>query len=167
MSEQIFLIDANVLIDAHQRYYAFDIAPSFWKRLVDHAKSGRVVSIDRVGHELKNANDDDPLNSWSKELFSQWFVSTQDTAVYEAYSKIMEWVQDNEQFYDAAKSEFASVADSWLVAFALANNYTIVTQEVYQENARKRILIPNVCREFNIPYMNTFQMLRDLQVVLG
>ena len=26
----MFLIDANVLIEAKNRYYAFDIAPGFW-----------------------------------------------------------------------------------------------------------------------------------------
>lgn len=28
-----YLIDANVLIEAKNRYYAFDIAPGFWKWL--------------------------------------------------------------------------------------------------------------------------------------
>ncbi|MGG1204790.1 DUF4411 family protein [Brevibacillus formosus] len=29
---------------------------------------------------------------------------------------------------------------------------------------KKRILIPVVCREFNVEYVNTFEMLRSLQV---
>lgn len=28
-----YLVDANVLIKAKNRYYAFDIAPGFWKWL--------------------------------------------------------------------------------------------------------------------------------------
>ena len=29
----MFLVDSNVLIEAKNRYYAFDIAPGFWKWL--------------------------------------------------------------------------------------------------------------------------------------
>lgn len=32
----MFLVDSNVLIEAKNRYYAFDIAPGFWAWL-DHA----------------------------------------------------------------------------------------------------------------------------------
>lgn len=30
-----FLVDTNIFVDAHRRYYGFDIVPSFWEFL-DH-----------------------------------------------------------------------------------------------------------------------------------
>jgi predicted nucleic acid-binding protein len=44
----MYLVDANVLIEAKNRYYAFDIAPGFWKWL-DHAHANSLAcSIDAV-----------------------------------------------------------------------------------------------------------------------
>ena len=34
------LVDANILIDAKNRYYAFDIAPGFWAWLEQAHRSG-------------------------------------------------------------------------------------------------------------------------------
>ena len=40
----MFLVDSNVLIEAKNRYYAFDIAPGFWRWLdIAHGK-GRACS---------------------------------------------------------------------------------------------------------------------------
>lgn len=72
-----------------------------------------------------------------------------------------------EQFFDYAKVQFADVADSWLVAYAKAYNCIVVTLEEYSKDKRNRILIPNVCKAFGIPYVNTFEMLRQLNASLG
>lgn len=52
-----FVLDANIFIDAHRRYYAFDFAPGFWRVLIEQAEKGRVISIDRVRDELIASND--------------------------------------------------------------------------------------------------------------
>lgn len=158
-----FLLDTNVFIEAYRRYYSFDIAPSFWELLEKFAESGKIISIDRIGNELKKGNNDDPLRNWAITNFDQWFMSTDDQNVFSAYRIIIEWVQKQVQFREYAKAEFASVADSWLIAYALAYNHTIVTHEEYNKDAKKRVLIPNVCKAFNIPYINTFDMLRALK----
>ena len=76
----------------------------------------------------------------------------------------MNWVQNNPQFHTAAKSKFAAVADGWLVAYAQAHSAVVVTHETFRSNARSRALIPNVCQQFNVRYLNTFEMLRQLGV---
>lgn len=76
----------------------------------------------------------------------------------------MNWVQNNSQFKPEAKSEFATVADGWLIAYAQAHNAVVVTHELFRPNATNRVLIPNICRQFNVPYLNTFEMLRQLGV---
>lgn len=43
----------------------------------------------------------------------------------------------------------------------------MVTHEVYTPNSKKRILIPNVCKEFNIPYINTIDLIRQTGAVFG
>ena len=39
-----YLVDANVLIEAKNRYYAFDITPGFWKWLNQAHTQGTVSS---------------------------------------------------------------------------------------------------------------------------
>ena len=51
-----YLLDANVFIEAAKRYYAFDIAPSFWRELGCKAQEGMVLSIDRVNAEISSNN---------------------------------------------------------------------------------------------------------------
>ena len=65
---------------------------------------------------------------------------------------------------DAARAAFLDGADGWLVASALAGSYVVVTQEVEDLRARKRVPIPNVCRAFGVACSDTFQMLRELGV---
>lgn len=42
----MYLVDANVLIEAKNRYYAFDIAPGFWEWLEGAHAAGEVGSIE-------------------------------------------------------------------------------------------------------------------------
>lgn len=167
MTESLrFVLDASVLIEAHRRYYAFDIAPVFWRILLELADKGHILSIDRVKNELMAGGEDDTLNLWAHSEFDRWFASTENDEVFEAYRQLMEWSLGEKQFHDYAKAEFADVADSWLVAFAKAYNCIVVTQEQYSRDARRKILIPNACKAVGVQYMNTFEMLRKLDVIL-
>lgn len=140
-----FVLDANVLIEAHRRYYAFDIAPSFWRILAELADQGHVISIDRVKNELLRSGYEDALARWAVSHFDQWFVSTDNDEVIEAYRELMNWSMGEPQYYSYAKDQFASVADSWLVAFAKAYDCVVVTQEQYKGEAKSKIHIPNAC----------------------
>ena len=162
-SSRPFLLDANIFIEAHRRYYAFDIAPPFWNALINNANNGRLLSIDRIFEkELKRGGDE--LADWASGSFHQFFASTDEKAVTEAYREIMVWSQGQTQFTGAAKAEFADAADSWLVAYALAKDCIVVTHEQFEPEARKRIKIPNACNAFGVDYVDTFQMMRALGV---
>ncbi len=54
---------------------------------------------------------------------------------------------------------FFQVADYYLVAFALAHSYTVVTHEIPSSSAR-RIKIPDACIGLQVKFMNTYEMLR-------
>jgi hypothetical protein len=158
-----YVLDANVFIEAAKRYYAFDIAPSFWQMLTVQANNGQLISIDRVKHELLRAD----LSMWANSSFRGFFASTSNGDVIAAYRKIIFWSQSQTQFTTTAKAEFASVADGWLVAYALAKGCVLVTHEQFSPGVKKRIKIPNVCQAFNVEYVDTFQMMRALGVRLG
>lgn len=132
MAAAVFALDTNVLIEAHRRYYAFDLVPGFWDALVDCARHGAVKSIDRVADELKRGGETgkhDALALWAQEHAGDIFVTTDDPDVIAAYAEVMGWVQAQPQYIDAAKEDFAAGADGWVIAFAKAKERTVVTLE--------------------------------------
>lgn len=156
------MLDANVFIQAARRYYAFDLAPRFWDSLVQHAANGQLRSIDRVKQELERGKDD--LAEWVESNFNNAFASTDEDDVIQAFGQIMAWVQAQGQFFDAAKADFASGADGWLVAYAKVKGCVVVTQEVLDPVVRRKVPIPNVCQPYGVSYVDTFEMLRRLGV---
>jgi len=160
MDAPVFVLDSNVFIEAHRRYYAFDLAPKFWESLVQHATNGQVESIDRVQQELKRGKDE--LATWAKGHFGGAFMSTDDEDVFDSYRDIMRWANSQSQFSDAAKADFAKGADGWLVAYDKVHGRVVVTHEALSLDIKKKIPIPNVCQAFNVSYVNTFEMMREL-----
>jgi hypothetical protein len=161
LSAPTYLLDANVFIEAHRRYYAFSICPGFWDCLHHHNSESAIFSIDRVKDEIKKNKDE--LATWiTHTIPGSMFYATDETPVIQHFSSLMTWVTDSSQFKPAAKSEFATIADGWLVAFAKAHGNTVVTLEVLDMRARRKVPIPNLCVEFNVQYVNTFEMLRQL-----
>lgn len=47
-ADSVYVLDANVFIEASRHYYSFDLVPKFWETLVHYASNRQVVSIDRV-----------------------------------------------------------------------------------------------------------------------
>jgi hypothetical protein len=161
MNQSVYVLDANVFIEAARRYYAFDLGTKFWDILLHHANEGTIESIDRVlKQDLDKGKDE--LKDWANSQFNHAFRSTDEEDVTESYGKVMTWVQGQSQYIDAAKAEFAKEPDGWLVAYALARGRIVVTQEVLAPDAKNRVKIPNVCEAFQIRYVDTFKMLREL-----
>ena len=92
------------------------------------------------------------------------FVPSSEKPVNDAYQEAMSWVNGNAQFYPQAKYEFSQGADGWLVAYAMSHNAILVTLETFQQNVKRRVPIPNVCDQFGVARMDTFEMLCELGV---
>jgi hypothetical protein len=156
-----YLLDANAFIEAKNRYYGFDICPGFWSSLITQNIAKRVFSIDRIADELREQDDD--VKSWvDGDVPDTFFKKTEDQAVIDRFQRMVSWVYSQSQFADAAKTEFASVADGWLVAYASVNGLVLVTHEQFAPDAKRKVPIPNVCIEFDVEFVNTFGMLRAL-----
>ena len=162
----MFLLDANVFIEAKRRYYSFDICPGFWECLIWQHQADRIKSIDRVKKELERGGDD--LSRWvSTAIDETCFASTDDTAVAGHFGQMITWVQGQSQFSTEAKAGFAATADGWLIAYAKTYNHVLVTHEALAPEARRKVPIPNVCRAFGVNYVDTYDMLRELEVVFS
>jgi len=161
----VYSLDANVFIEAARRYYAFDLVPRFWTSLEQLARDGRICSVDRVKQELEKGKD--LLADWAAREFAHGFVQTDTTEVLTEFRNVMAWMSRQAQFLDAAKQQFAGGADGWLVAHAKTNGHVVVTMEQLSADVRRRVPIPNVCNAFGVRYVNTFEMLRELDVRLA
>lgn len=160
-----YFLDSDVFIAAKNGYYAFTICPGFWDSLIHHHGEEHVFSIDKVRGELLAGRKTEDLVKWvTGRLPAGFFMSTDDRAVMSAYEKVMLWVQRHSQYFDQAKAKFATEADGWLVAYAMAHKVTVVTNEQPRPESRNRILLPDVCEHFKVTRQNTFFMLKDLAI---
>lgn len=164
MKQGAFCIDASVLITAHQQYYAFDLFPRFWKSLARWGKQGKIVSCAAVFNELSGYAD--ALSTWAKAnaaLFPQ-----PDLNVGARYEEVVKWV--NTRYEPQHAQVFLAGADPWLVAQAAVYGQTIVTLEVARQEHTDprtglvpgRVKLPNVCAQFKVKVVDTFEMLRRL-----
>lgn len=67
----LYLLDANILINAHDNYYPTDRIPQFWEWLIDEAQLGRIkmpfemLAEVKAGQDRKDVDlDEDELIRW-------------------------------------------------------------------------------------------------------
>lgn len=150
-----YLLDANIFIQAKNLHYGFDFCPAFWEWLEANNTAGKVASIEKILDELHSIEDE--LSQWATNKGAGFFLPA-DEAVLPALAEVSEWA-NTQNFEAAAISTFLQVADYWLVAYAKAHDWTIVTHEIPSDGVRK-IKIPNACLGLNIQCINPYEMLR-------
>ena len=160
----MYLLDANIFIQAKNLHYGFDFVPGFWEWLIRENQTGDVASIEKVADELRGG--DDELSQWAEERGDAFFL-TPDATVMPALNQVSDWA--SAQGYDpSAVATFLQVADYWLIAHALAHSCVVVTHEVPASTTRK-IKIPNACIGLGLRCISPYQMLREKRArfVLG
>lgn len=159
-----YLLDANVFIEAKDKYYGFDFCPGFWEWLIQANAAGKVFSIDKVEDEVLAV--DDELKAWSQARGRDFFLPT-DAKVIGSLPVVSTWAS-GQGYEQTATSRFFQVADYYLVAHAHAGSHVIVTHEV-PSASKKKIKIPDACLGLNIKFTTPFAMLRreHAKLVLG
>ena len=165
----LFVLDTNIFIEAHRRYYAFDLCPGFWECLAHYCREGQVRSIDQVRDEIVSDDDQpeqppDQLCEWIEQAPDELFMSTAEQSTLNAFTEMNNWVLENKQFQPQAQKEFVNVADGWVAAYARAHHSVVVTHEMFNVDVKKRVPLPNVCEQFGVNYCDTFEMLHTLDV---
>lgn len=156
-----YLFDANIFITAKHTMPA-DVWPTFWKRLSEMMSSGQIYTIDKVKEEIDHGNDE--LTQWLKTNAPKGFYISADADVMKKYAEVQNWAAGTDRFKPAALDEFASVADSYLVATAAAKDMIIVTYEASAPGSKKRVKIPDACQALSVSYCDLNTVLRELKV---
>lgn len=175
MNFKLYIFDSSSFITPYRNYYAMDIVPSFWGKLENLIKDGKIGTIDKVKNEIEKGDDD--LKKWFKEHFQKavsfqrknntdnLFKFGQNNKEMENYRKIIQWV-DKADFKPTAKNDFKDhkKADAYLIAFCKTYELPLVTEESYNKNQKKKVPIPVVCEEFKVKWMNIHDFMREVGI---
>lgn len=154
----IYLLDANTLIEAKNRYYSMTICPGYWSWILQSNGQGIVASIETVGDELKQGNDE--LANWAKQ-HDRLFWDVSDEATQTAFAQVAAHVASlAPHMKPGAVDEFLSGADPWLIAKAMTTpDCVLVTHEQHNPQMKRKFSIPNVCQPFGVKCLDTFAVL--------
>jgi hypothetical protein len=150
-----YLLDANVFIQAKNLHYGFDFCPAFWDWIDATHAAGTVYSVDSVRAELVAGNDD--LAVWAQARAGSFFLAPS-SATVPSLQTVSTWAR-SAGYEPAAVTTFLQVADYFLVAQALEQQYTVVTHETVA-NTTRRIKIPNACLDLSVQFVTPYSMLR-------
>jgi Domain of unknown function (DUF4411) len=151
----MYVLDANVFIEAKNKHYGFDFMPGFWEWIEAKHSEGVLCSIVEVKQEIDFIQDE--LATWAASRRNMF--RSPDASVQPSLQQLASWANSN-NFTQAAINEFLGDADYPLVAYAHAHRYTVVTQEGSDPRARKKIFIPDACTAFAVNCITPWEMLR-------
>lgn len=154
-----YCLDANVLIQAWQKYYNPKFCPDYWNVLIELGKQDQIFIPELVYEEITRTEDD--LSKWLKG--SKITIKKITEPVTLCLQKIYSSNPSHIHLVDNTKAR--SLADPWVIAHALYENATVVTKEekVTALNSN-RIKIPNVCENIGLRWINDFQFIEDLDI---
>ena len=158
----LYLLDANVLIDANRDYYGINRVPEFWAWLLEQATSGKVSVPIEMYEEATLPKPKTP------GLLDIWLNENRDCIVfYESVQQhLVAEVTEKGYASNLTEDEVEKMGkDPFLIAYALVDplNRVVVTNE--QSKSRKERAsrhIPDVCDDFDIGWCNTFELIRKL-----
>ena len=154
---QKYCLDANVLIQAWQKYYSPKICPNYWD-ILNHLGQNNKIFLPQMVYEEITRTDDD-LAKWLKsssipEIKIDEQVANCLKSIYAANPSHIQLVDNTKQ---------RSLADPWVIAHAMKESAVIVTKEekVTALNSTK-VKIPNVCENMGIRYINDFEFIQEM-----
>ncbi len=152
-----FLLDSSCFIQVANTCYSFDFCPGFWDWLIHYSMKSNILSIDRIKVELLRQND--ALSTWATSRGDDFFLPTTDYQTLSEYRSLVGWANSN-GFRPQAINTFLGCADSWLIAYAKANDFTIIANESRFGN-KVDLKMPSVCDIFGVGYANIYDLLKE------
>lgn len=161
----LYLLDANVLIDANRDYYPITRVPEFWEWLVHLGTQGLVKLPIEVYEEIKDGKDD--LGRWARQdEVKQALLLTEAVDV-----GLVSRVTDEGYARDLTEDEVEKIGrDPFLIAYALAapgERCVVTTEGSRPKRQRANRHVPNVCKDLGLTCCNTFEFLRALDFKTG
>ena len=157
----LYLLDANVLIDANRDYYPINhVVPEFWEWLIHMGESNQVKIPLDIYEELKKGTDE--LQIWVKKEETKVALLLNE----EVDISVIRRVINDGYANDLTDSEIEQVGqDPLLIAYALkdSNGRCLVTTEASKpKKQRANKHVPDVCDILGVSWCHTFEFIRTL-----
>lgn len=156
----LYLLDANVLIDANRDYYPLERVPQFWEWLIHVGKEDLAKVPQEVYEEIKAGNDD--LAAWIKQPEVKDALLLDAEAEPDSVSKVV--VEGYAA--DLTDDEVEKIGrDPFLISYSLRETaaHCIVTTEISRpRRQRANRHIPDVCSDVGVRSCDTFTFIREL-----
>lgn len=159
----MYLLDASVLITAHNLYYPIDAVPEYWEWLAHMGAQGQVKMPFEIYEEVKEGPDEekDPLFAWLQQGGIKDVLLLADTIEPSLVQKVI--VEGYAP--DLTDDQLEQVGrDPFLIAYALsAQDRCVVTVETSEpRKQRQNRKIPDVCMTMGATSCDPFKFNRSL-----
>ena len=154
----LYLLDANVLIDAERNYYGFNQVPEFWDWLLHMGETGQVKMPQEIFDEIVAGVG--ALPEWLKKHAENLLL------IEEADPALVSFIVDDGYGPDPSDEETQKMGqDPFLIAYGLANPalHVVVSNEGSRPSRqRANRHVPDVCDDFSIECITGFELFQRL-----
>jgi Domain of unknown function (DUF4411) len=154
----LYLLDANVLIRAHEDYYGLEQVPQFWQWLLGQAEAGHVKMPFEIHDEIAVANG--ALPDWIRDAAVKKALILGEEVDADLFDQVMGCYGANLSDSDLEKIG----RDPFLIAYAsVSADRVVVTKEVSKpskQGANRKI--PDVCDQLGVTWKPDFDVFRVL-----
>ena len=159
----LYLLDANVLIDADRDYYPIQRVPEFWQWLVYLGGQEQVKVPWEVYVKVTDAKDD--LAKWLKDNRDALLLSE------DVDRDLVDYVISEGYADNLTEDEIQKLnEDPFLIAHALAGNErrcVVTTERSRPARERANRHIPDVCDDLDVCSRHTFELIDELDFRTG
>lgn len=155
----VYLLDANVLIRAHEDYYPIDRVPQFWDWLLKVADAGHVKMPFEIHTEIAISNG--LLKDWICEAEAKKKLILDENVSPDLLNTVLSIGYAP----DLTDSELEMVGqDPFLVSYALAASDRVVVTKEVSKPSKKRAnrKVPDVCNSVGVAWMKDFEFFRAM-----
>ncbi len=154
----LYLLDASVLITAHNAYYPLDRVPEYWEWLVHMGQQGKVKVPFEIFEEVK----DGPADA-EKDLLYAWLNDEATKSALLLPEKVnpllVQRILNDGYAPDLTDDQIEQIGrDPFLIAYAMvAADRCVVTVETSEpKKTRQNRKIPDVCKTLSQACCNPF-----------
>ncbi len=154
----LYLLDANVLIRAHEDYYPLDRVPQFWEWLEATGQADVAKLPFEIYDEISQS--DGPLADWIKQQNIKEALQFEE----EATQAHIQQVIDDGYAPDLTDDEIEKIGrDPFLIAYGLVDEGRVIVTKEVSKPGRQRANrhIPDVCETVGVNWSTDFSFFRD------
>lgn len=155
-----YWLDSGALIEAERSLYPRQMWPTFWVFVEKKLGTGEIRMTAQAWKELSKG--DDQLAKWCRLRRNTYLRKFEEKDAQLAYGDIASHVA--EKFFDSSwhLTTFCKGADGWIIAQAMTEGGTVVTQELAHPSGLP-FKIPTLCDHFEVRHVNLLTMLKELK----